>query len=51
MSSSTKPVFIECGSANSFELSPRFANMAIRWVAIEAVEAMEAMEAMEAVPC
>ena len=30
MSSSNKPVFIECGSANSFELSPRFANMAIR---------------------
>jgi len=25
-----KPVFIECGSANSFELSPRFANMSIR---------------------
>merc|ERR1719222_738385 len=24
------PVFIECGSANSFELSPRFANLAIR---------------------
>ena len=24
------PVFIECGSANSFELSPRFANMGIR---------------------
>ena len=30
MSSTNKPVFIECGSANSFELSPRFANMAIR---------------------
>lgn len=26
----SKPVFIECGSANSFELSPRFANMSIR---------------------
>ena len=26
-----KPVFIECGSANSFELSPRFANMSIRY--------------------
>ena len=25
-----KPVFIECGSANSFELSPRFANAAVR---------------------
>merc|ERR1719232_2157633 len=25
-----KPVFIECGSANSFELSPRFANLSIR---------------------
>ena len=24
------PVFIECGSANSFELSPRFANLSIR---------------------
>jgi len=30
MNSSNKPVFIECGSANSFELSPRFANMSIR---------------------
>ena len=27
-----KPVFIECGSANSFELSPRFANLSIRWL-------------------
>merc|ERR1712227_375859 len=25
-----KPVFIVCGSANSFELSPRFANLSIR---------------------
>jgi len=25
-----RPVFIECGSANSFELSPRFANLTIR---------------------
>jgi len=25
-----KPVYIECGSANSFELSPRFANAAVR---------------------